>query len=153
MTEYRITKYNPANRVDGIYVANEWTSFGDIGKKFGDTELSYEIYQKTEKAYIDCCIEIIEKAQVSNLSIEQAECYTDGLCLPLNVSVHDEIRRIIAACLREQCWFKLTGKDFFIHFGHDYYMYIGSSLPTETVENVATNHGLYCEIYPSPYNI
>lgn len=53
MTEYRITKYNPANRIDGIYMADEWTGFSDIGKVFGGTKLSQDIYLKTERAYID----------------------------------------------------------------------------------------------------
>ena len=63
MTEYRITKYNPANRVDGVYVTDEWTSFGDIGKEFGGTKLSHDVYLKTEQSYIDCCIALIEKAK------------------------------------------------------------------------------------------
>ena len=153
MTECRITKYNPANRVDGKYIADEWTSFSDIGKKFNGTELSYERYRETEKAYIDCCIELIQKAHIPSLSVSQVENYADGIYLPTSVSNTEEICQAIAYCLREQCWFKLTGKDLFIHFGYDYYMYIGSTLTTETIKNTAIKHGLYCEEYPSPYNM
>ena len=151
MTEYRITKYNPTNRINGVYMADEWTSFSDIGKTFGDTILSQDEYLKTEKAYIDCCIELIEKAKISNLSIEQAEYYTENIRFPSSISSTQEIRQVIAACLREQCWLKLVAKDFFIHFGYDYYMYIGSSLPTDSVIETATHYGLYCEQYSSPY--
>lgn len=153
MTEYRITKYNPANRIDGIYMADEWTGFSDIGKVFGGTKLSQDIYLKTERAYIDCCIELIEKSQISSLSIEQPEYYTENIHFPSSISNTKEIRQVISACLREQCWLKPTYEDFFIHFGYDYYMYIGSLLPIETVAEIAAQYGLYCEQYPSPYNL
>lgn len=152
MFEYRITKYDPANRIDGQYTVDDWTSFGDIGKCFGKTELTYKKYLETETAYIDCCIDLLSKAQILSLSVEQAECYSEDLCIPASVSDVDEIRKLIAACLREQCWFKLISKDFFIHFGYDYYMYIGSALPNATVEKTANKYGLFCEQYPSPYN-
>ena len=152
MTEYRISKYNPANRIDGIYMADEWTSFGDIGKVFGGTKLSQDVYLQTEQAYIDCCIELIEKAKISKLYIKQAEYYTENVSFSSSISNTHEIRQVITACLREQCWLKLTSKDFFIHFGYDYYMYIGSSLPSESVIETAMHYGLYCEQYTSPYN-
>ena len=152
MTEYRITKYNPDNRVDGVYMTDEWTSFSDIGKVFGGTKLSQDVYLQTEQAYIDCCIELIEKAKISKLYIKQAEYYTEKVHFPSSISDAHEIRQVIAACLREQCWLKLTSKDFVIHFGYDYYMYIGSSLPTESVIETATHYGLYCEQYSSPYS-
>ena len=151
MKEYRITKYNPTNRVNGILVEDEWTSFFDIGKVFGGVELSKDMYLSTERAYVDCCVDLIEKAQISSLVVEQLECYTEGLYIPQIISNTEEIRAVVTACLREQCWLKLTSEDFFIHFGYDYYMYIGSVLPTETVEKTAAQHGLYCELHPSPY--
>ena len=152
MTEYRITKYNPANRIDGIYMADEWTSFSDIGGVFGGTKLSQDIYLKTERAYVECCIELIEKAQIANLFITQAEYHAENVRFSSSISNTTEIRQVITACLREQCWLKLTSEDFFIHFGHDFYMYIGSRLPAESVVKIAAQHGLYCERYPSPYN-
>ena len=152
MTEYRITKYNPSNRVDGVYITEEWTSISDIGKVFDSTKLSRDAYLKTEQTYIDFCLELIEKAQISSLSIEQAEYYTENLHFPLNVSSTQDIHQVITACLREQCWLKLVAKDFFIHFGFDYYMYVGSMLSREIVAEIATKHDLFCEEYPSPYN-
>jgi len=32
--EYRIVKYNPKFRINGIYTKNEWTSISDIGDEF-----------------------------------------------------------------------------------------------------------------------
>ena len=152
VNEYRITKYNPINRINVAYMADEWTSFSDIGKVFGGTILSLDAYLKTEQAYIDCCIELIEKAKISKLYIKQAEYYCEGIHFSSNISNTQEIRQVITACLREQCWLKLTSKDFFIHFGYDYYMYIGSSLPSESVIETVKRYGLYCEQYSSPYS-
>ncbi|MGN0590451.1 hypothetical protein, partial [Ruminococcus sp.] len=128
MITYRITKYNPFNRVDGVYIADEWTSISDIGKVLGGTMLSRDAYLKTELAYIDCCVELIKYAQVSKLSIKQAEYYKENLRFPTSIFSVQDIRQVITACLREQCWLKLVSKDFFIHFGYDYYMYIGTVL-------------------------
>ena len=152
MKEYRITKYNPQNRVAGVYTRDEWTSISDIGKSFNNIPLTYEMYQKTEDAYIDCCIEMLKRATVKELAVEQVEYYTEDSIFPAVVSNFEEIRQIISACLREKCWLKLTATEFFIHFGYDYYMYIGSNLPVVTVEEVAEKYGLFCEQYPSPYN-
>lgn len=152
MREYRITKYNPANRIDGLYYAvDEWTSYSDIGKKFNGFELTREEYLKTENAHIDTCIDLIEMAKIQRIHIEQPEYYEDGIFFPASISDICEVRRAITACLREQCWLKLTAKDFFIHFGYDYNMYVGSTLPTVLVKQIAAKHGLYCELFKSPY--
>lgn len=151
MMEYRITKYNPNNRIDDVYMTDEWTSFSDIGKVFGSITLSEDVYLKTEQAYIDCCIELIEKAKISKLHIKQAEYYAENVHFSSSISNAKEIRQVITACLREQCWLKLTAKDFFIHFGYDYNMYVGSSLSAKSITETATQKGLYCEPYPSPY--
>lgn len=151
MTEYRITKYNPTNRIDGVYIIDEWSSFSDIGKVFGSIILSEDVYLKTEQAYIDCCIELIEKAKISKLYIKQAEYYAENVHFPSSISNAQEISQVITACLREQCWLKLTAKDFFIHFGYDYNMYVGSSLPAKSITETVAQKGLYCEVYPSPY--
>ena len=152
MTEYRIAKYNPTHRINGVYMADEWTSFSDIGKVFDGRILSQDAYLKTEQAYIDCCINLIEKAKIAKLYIKQAEYYTENVRFHSTISNTQEIRQVITACLREQCWLKLVAKDFFIHFGYDYYMYIGSALSGQIVAEITTKHGLFCEKCPSPYD-
>lgn len=153
MIEYRITKYDPDNRINGKYTANEWTGFGDIGKTFDGAEFTYEKYLETETAYIDCCIDLMSQAIVSGLSVERTEYYSEDIHLPDEISDGIELRKAIAHCLRERCWFKLTGENFFIHFGYDYYIYIGTLLPDETVVKTAVKYGLFCERYPSPYSV
>lgn len=95
-------------------------------------------------------MDLIAAAQIHNLDIESTE-YAEEDGFPQNLSDMNDIRGAIVACLREQCWFKLTAKDFFIHFGYDYHLYVGSALPTENVERISSKHGLYCELLLSPY--
>ena len=152
MREYRITKYNPINRVEGIYSIEEWTSVSDIGKIFANGVLTYEEYEKTENAYIDCCIELIKESAISQLWIYDAEFYDKDICFSQSVFKESDIRLLIKYCLQEKCWAKLKAKNFFIHFGYDYYMYVGTGLPVELVNKIAKKHGLFCEIHRSPHS-
>lgn len=151
MNEYRITKYNPKNRVNGIYTVNEWTSISDIGKTFDAGVLSYEKYKNMEQAYINCCIEIMRQAGISVLSVCNAWYYDENIHFPKLVSCENTIREIILCCLREKCWVKLKAKRFFIHFGYDYYMYVGTNLPYPLVADISQRYALFCEEFPSPY--
>jgi hypothetical protein len=46
MNEYRICKYNPRFRVNGVYIKDEWTSVSDIGKTFEDGVLTEKNVEK-----------------------------------------------------------------------------------------------------------
>ena len=34
LNQYRVTKYDPANRVNGEYTKDEWTSMYDVGRSY-----------------------------------------------------------------------------------------------------------------------
>lgn len=153
MIEYNITKYNPRNRIEGKYTVHEWTSVSDIGKLFDDGVLTYSRYIQVEQRYIDCCIELLQKADVSELLVGAPEYYNEGLRLPGILSTESEIRRTIMYCLQEKCWAKLESKDFFIHFGYDYNMYVGTNLSVTVVQETSKKHCLFCEVKNSPYSI
>lgn len=153
MIEYKITKYNPLNRIEGKYTVLEWTSISDIGKVFDDGVLTYSRYAQVERRYIDCCIELLQKAAVSELLVGSPEYYDEGLRLPDILSTESEMRRAIMCCLREKCWAKLENSDFFIHFGYDYNMYVGTNLSVTVVQETSKKHSLFCEVKNSPYCI
>ena len=70
MFEYRITKYDPAQRdPDGAYRRDEWTSFSDIGKSFGGQMLTEENYAKTEQAYLMTVANFCAEARIHYLTI------------------------------------------------------------------------------------
>ena len=152
MTEFRITKYDPHNREKGKYQVDEWTSISDIGKKFASGILTYAQYKSIEQAYIECCIALLREANVLELSISELEHYDGEISFPNRLRDEKDIRRMIMCCLQEKCWAKLEASDFFIHFGYDYYMYIGTNLPCSSVEETTKRHNLFCELYHSPYS-
>lgn len=151
MREYRISKYDPQYRVNGIFAIHEWTSISDIGKIFDAGILSYEQYEKMEQIYIDCCIALIRCAGIKELSVSNPEYYDTDVHFAKSLSDEINYRQIIMCCLREKCWAKLEAKDFFIHFGYDYYIYVGTELPYFLVEEISRKHGLFCEQFLSPY--
>jgi hypothetical protein len=62
----------------------------------------------------------------------------------------DRISEIIRRILREEFWCRLEGSDSFLHFGWDYYMYIGVPHPCPTARARAAGLGLYVEEIASP---
>lgn len=151
MNEYRITKYDPQYRLNGVYCKDEWTSMSDIGKKFEDGMLQPEEYLDVENRYIQCCIDVIKAAGIKKYLFPIRNYHYNKVVLPKTVCEEGETREIIKWCLREMCWAKLKSKQFFIHFGYDYYMYIGTELPMTAVLNIAQSCGLFCEPMRSPY--
>lgn len=151
MNEYRITKYDPRNRIGGNYDMHEWTSMSDIGKVFHNGVLTHSQYKKVEQAYVDCCIALIRQAGILEFNICCPEYYESGICFPSQISSDDDIRKIVMCCLQERCWAKLEADCFYIHFGYDYYMYIGTDLPFNQVNEIASSFNLFCESFISPY--
>lgn len=153
MKSYRITKYDPVYRENtGGYTKNEWTSFADIGDSFDGEVLTEMEYQKVETRYLDVIKSVFAESQQKEVVIIHLDNYKK---LPwknkqkINLL---EVETFSRDCLREQCWGKLKGRRFFVHFGYDYYMYIGTDLPKEKVEKIARDNNLFCEEFSSPYN-
>jgi len=152
MNEFRITKYNPQYRLNGIFLRNEWTSISDIGKEFDDGILTTEIYTAVENAYIQFCLEISMLTNTQEFNVTNIELYDNSICVPSSASSKDDsLRKVIKWCLREQCWAKLESEHCFIHFGYDYNMYIGTEIPLQSVSIIAHRFGLFFEPCSSPY--
>jgi hypothetical protein len=84
-------------------------------------------------------------AGLENHRVQSLDFQNDSV-LPL-----DRIGEIIPRILREEFWCRFEGSNGFIHFGWDYYMYIGVSHPCPTARARATELGLYVEEFASPY--
>jgi hypothetical protein len=129
MNWYRISKYDPRFRnSNGEYVREEWTSYCDIGNIFGNKEFTLEDYQITENSYVEFLMQIVEKQQSPQFLIEDLEIYDDESSSSFQAGTVglDHVQSIIRACLREKIWCKiLQGEELAIHFGYDYYVYLG----------------------------
>ena len=157
--QYRVTKYNPANRnLKGIYRADEWTSCGDIGHVFAGVELTPDGYQKVEDAYVAAALEFLKESGCQSLHIvglENSRGYSEfGLDLMDGTSLAlPDIDRVVRLNLQEKIWCKLEDAGIFIHFGYDYYMYLGVPSPSVDAARFAQSLGLFVEMYASPYSV
>lgn len=169
MHSYRITKYNPQYRNQfGFYTQDEWTSISDIGTIYKNKKLTFEDYCQVESSYNKAVITIMDFCDVDFLYINQLEKNTVN---PLNnfyfsnplpkiyANLHEgqkiykeEIKQVMQLVLREFLWCKLENENMFVHFGWDYYMYIGSSIElSKLVIEQIEKSGLYVEEFYSPY--
>ena len=151
--QYRITKYNPIYRINGIYNRDEWTAISDVGKSYNGKIFTFEEYLAVEKSYLSVIENILQELNIKSVRIKQGE----NIYSKLNNSVlysQEDVLLVARGCLREEFWCKLVSKNFFIHFGYDYYMYIGADIEEERMAEIARANGLFSElIQQSPYLI
>ena len=155
INEFRISKYDISKRMNGFFQDIDWTSFSDIGKVYHDKELTLETYLQVENAYLwfiesICSTLGITQMEINSLEDPRNRCiHKDGSFL---LSV-DEILNVSRDCLREYYWCRIEHPRLFLHFGYDYYLYVGSKLNFVQIKNIASEYGLYTEIKSSPYRI
>lgn len=171
MLNYRITKYNPKYRnSDGAYLKEEWTSVYDIEKSYSDSKVSLQNYLDVEGLYINtayCLYEICgaPKLYVKSLGKVLRDDYSflekfklsyrkhDISSLYENMVIPDKqfFINVCKMCLREMVWCKLESDNgFYIHFGYDYYMYVGGILNNISIDKCKREE-LYFEEFLSPY--
>lgn len=173
MYSWRITKYNPKFRNNkGVYTKDEWTSLSDIGKIFNGKKLTLNDYIKIESSYIKSIISFIKVLKIPYLIITDLEkhdldysvvnkyneIYSDAIINIFNNIKNNteyDIEQITLICklaLREHLWLKLKyTEEIFIHFGYDYYMYIGSNVKNDLLIEKIKDSGLFIEEFTSPY--
>ncbi|MGD6942822.1 hypothetical protein ACQCT6_12370 [Cytobacillus gottheilii] len=160
MYSWRVTKYNPIYRdTDGIYQnQDEWTSYSDIGRNVSEAE-----YLSTEENYINAIFAFMDEMNIEKMYLNALEVKSDGV-KEQNASAFlskqwvgkavskREIKELAKLTLRETIWCKLSSKkDIFVHFGYDYYMYIGTINDCPNPRLKIENSGLFVEKYKSPY--
>lgn len=168
---WRITKYNPIFRDErGSYVKDEWTSISDIGKEYCGKTFTIEQYLKTEDKYINAILKLMRSAKIPYLQVknlckwehkfesEFPELYTDRMLNVYNsvknddMCKEDELRDLCKLELREKIGFQLWYKSrMYVHFGYDYYMYIGIDRKCNDALDWIASSGLFAEQYESPY--
>lgn len=174
MQQYRISKYNPALRdSDGNYMHDDWTSVFDIGNVFEGQTFTKKHYLDAEQSYINCVLKIfdqtkLEYLRVTNLNKKSLnERFNDlkknhselGDQNFLSIKIVEdckvnrgEIEIICRMVLRELIWCKLEiSSQFFVHFGWDFYMYIGVKHPPGDRQTLLSTSDLFVEKFKSPY--
>ncbi len=170
MKTYRITKFNPAKRNPKGYYSDdsEWTSISDIGnEKYGSP--SWEEYEKTEAAYVNAILLILDELGMCSLTVKSLEHYNseedflnferDGRLRNIDFDFGkdlsvlrndreltlDKIAKLTKLILRETIWFLMVSDRIEIKFGYDYYMYATCErISAETIERIQES-GLFVE--------
>ncbi len=166
--EWRVTKYDPALRDGaGRFTTDTWTSVWDIGQDFSGEKLTVEEYVRTESSYVDAATSFAVESGIFHLRVVDLDrnTFDQAELTELGVPPIDTVPRmadgstismnawggLIRAVLRELTWCKLESDPFFLHFGFDYYMYVGSDSTCESSQRTTREAGLFVEEFASPY--
>lgn len=153
--EYRVTKYDPALRgPNGEYMGDDWIMFSQIGQSFSGVVLTEQEYKRVENAYVKVALAFLSESGIPALRVvglqnsrkHQLE-FADGSLLT-SERLSDAFGRI----LRNEFWCRFQAEDGFVHFGWDYYMYIGVSRRCPAAEQTASELGLHVEEFTSPHH-
>lgn len=165
---WRITKYDPKKRnSQGWFLEETWISYGDIGSLYQGERLTYDEYVRVENLYINAIVEFMKYLNISHLevkclenhgsinedqSVDKAEqMFVDALRENDLLSL-EQVKVASRLILRNYFWSKLISKHkMFVHFGYDYYMYIGSRSECKEAIQKIRESGLYVEDFESPY--
>ena len=171
MNEYRVTKYNPAFRNDyghhtgpsrnpavrideAPFTKFEWTTFKEIGETFSGVVFTREEYDRVEDAYIETAMTFLRESGESSVRVTGLDKrgkqfdLDNGDVLPL-----ERIDEIMRPTLREEISCRLEGRESFVHFDWDFYMYIGVPRPCSRAGVRASELGLYVEECASPIRL
>lgn len=145
MNYYRISKYDPQYRVNGIYQKDEWMSISDIGNIYGGKVFTEDEYYKAEQSYVDfvlgvCKLQGIERLAITGLENYKKLHWINGQQLKAHQS-----GEFIKLCLREEIWGRLVSKGFVFETGYEYYIHIGCELGFDEIKQLARQSNLFVE--------
>lgn len=149
---YRISKYDPKYRVDGIYTRDEWTSMSDIGRTYNGQVVTRDEYDRVETAYLSVVKKLCLLLDIDEIQLTGLEDYFNN-CTHCNGAIlmgAETIIKVVRDCLREEYWCQLIAPKLEIHFGYDYYLYVCCSLEFEQVNRLALDVGLFVEVKELP---
>jgi hypothetical protein len=157
----RITKYNPSYRNEqGAYVRPEWTAISDIGKVFGEEELTREEYLRIEARYAQAAQWLFAGSEQIAL-VELSSGWDNGPDPHIEPTLHHtwqalregatltsfEVAQVVKLFLREHARGYLVDSTqrLKLDFGYDYYMYVNYEvMPAETFTRIE-GLGLFIE--------
>ena len=145
MNYYRISKYDPQYRIEGIYQKDEWTSKSDIEKVYDGKVFTEDEYYKVEQSYVDFVLGVCNLQGINCLTITDLENHnklhwTNGQQLNTQQS-----KEFIKLCLHEEIWGRLISKGFVFETGYEYYIHIGCVLGYDEIEQLARQNNLFVE--------
>ncbi len=165
---WRITKYDPKFRdSNGFYLKDEWCIYSEIGKIFEGIKFDFKEYERVENLYITAIELFMICHNITSLQIDTLEknkklirdnhnnlhmIYLFNEAKEGNWIDKSDMQDFCKLVFREKLWCKLKcPRKMFVHFGWDFYMYVGSAIACEnTIANIEKS-GLFVEQCKSPY--
>ncbi|QYK06872.1 hypothetical protein [Shewanella zhangzhouensis] len=149
MRQFRITKYNPIHRDSrGAYTLDEWTEYQDVGEL-----VTLEEYEEVESSYIQSLILLLRSSKIGTFKIVRLENYL-GKCPFQEGQLIDfeKFAEAFKSVLRSEYWCIFESEEAYVHFGYDFYSYIGVPFVDERDVNKIAERGLFVECCRSPFN-
>ncbi|MEO1614573.1 MAG: hypothetical protein AAFV88_01905 [Planctomycetota bacterium] len=114
-------------------------------------------YLRFENAYVSSAIMFLTDAGVGSLLISGLENHAafNNSALTLENGRSCNLLAcadIVRLNLRSEIWCRLESESAFIHFGYDYYMYVGIASKCAFAIQHATDSGLFVEPFDSPHH-
>ena len=142
---YRISKYDPAFRIDGVYQKEEWTSYSDIGRCFDGIAFTEADYCRTENQYLRFFRRILRETNTDQVQIAKLERYKPVLWRRGQMLCGERLESFLRDCLREKCRGRLENDALALEFGYDYYLHLACGVDRETMESSVREEGLFLE--------
>ena len=152
---------------EGWFLEDTWTSYSDIGESYQGNILTYNEYIRVEDLYINAIVEFMKCLNISHLqvqglenrnrinkdpSVDKRERVFINALQENDLLSLEQVKMASKLILRNYFWCRLISKyKMFVHFGHDYYMYIGSRSECKDAIQKIRESGLYVEDFESPY--
>ena len=169
MKNFRITKYNLKKRdKQDRYLVNDWTSISDLFKKY-KYEDAVKIYKDVEDKFIEVYTSIFSENKIEKMIINSLALYLDDEDADyiekrsFDLNLNDlswltdkseisgkQIEDVLKLLLRGLIWCKLDWEIVYLHYGDDYYTYIGGVEISDELINNAKKSNIYIEICDSP---
>lgn len=169
MNKYRISKYNPLLRKNGIYLNEEWTSYSDIGKIFNNKVFTKDEYLSYEDKYCYAVLLILKYFHINEITINKLELYFSNSKLNyllkskgIDFTPEDEaliallfdgqvvkisdLNKYLKLVLRDCFWCEFkTDNAIRIECGQDFYIYIYCNIISKEIINMCEKQGIYIE--------
>jgi hypothetical protein len=157
-TALRVTKYNPALRIDGrgAFTGEDWTSVTDVGGSFNGEVLTLDRYLEVEAQHLQVVARFLEEAGINHTVVRDAEGHDARWWPPEGERLSPlETVDVVREMLRERGFCRLEGKRrVYVYVGYDYYLYVGGDVPSEQTLKTASRVGLFAdEDFMAPYHL
>jgi hypothetical protein len=167
---WRICKYDRSARDNaGRHLRDEWIGAAQIGEAFAGKILTRDEYLRVEQLYVAAVVHLWKASGSPSLQIQALEPSSSGFGLPPQL---DDLRDVgfkewspingealpptflesmVRWCLRELGWCQLHAYEFYVHWGYDYYVYVGTRDGADAARKAIESTGLFVEPCESPY--